>query len=460
MENKIILLCLFGLLLVSCAKVNVEDVINEPFNYTTYTSDGFSIKYPDWPQHERGNETEVSVSRGFCTVIIDTADIPAESWYQQLIVALKDAPHILSFEENEEELSVKSTATYKEHKLISKMKVAGCNKKSHLINIACLETVIGYEAVTDLYNSVLDSISCEETKAAKEESKEKKVSYEKFVDSDFELLHPDWSEIEEGEHILGVSAGICSVVVNKHNALPGDLFNWILKSLPEQEGSELIESDKKGEVYTAKYTSDYKEHKMISDAKFFYCNYQTYFTAVVCIENMLDDEFREIRDVVLNSAQCTKEYKVPEPKITKEIKEEEPEIVEKIKKEIVKTDAAEEFGLDAEGIVYFINENTFFTKVMSDFGKANLVFDDAENDRELKLKVKLDKNGKIVLLDDGHYSDADITLYVPLIDALNILNNAANINPLNLITFAVHVTTDPPEIKNQVIQNVLKGKYN
>ncbi|MBW2994386.1 hypothetical protein KY315_03125, partial [Candidatus Woesearchaeota archaeon] len=232
------------------------------------------------------------------------------------------------------------------------------------------------------------------------------------------------------------------------------------KSLPEQEGSKLIESNKNGEVYTAKYTSPYQEHKMISDTKFFYCNYQTYFTAVVCMENMLDDKFREIRDVILNSAQCKKEYKIPEPKITEDIKKKEPEVVEEIKAEIVKTDAAEEFGIDAEAIVYFINENTFFTKVMSDFNSANLVFDDAENDRELKLKVKLDKNGKIILLDDGHYSDADITLTVPLIDALNILNNAANINPLNLIVFAAHVTTDPPEIKNQVIQNVLRGKYN
>ncbi|MBW2986378.1 hypothetical protein KY333_03330 [Candidatus Woesearchaeota archaeon] len=454
MEKNVLLFCILGLLLVSCAKIDTEDVINKPFNYTTYTSDGFSIKYPDWPLHEKGNETEISVSRGFCTVIIDTADIPAESWYQQLTTALKDAPHVLSSEENEEELSVKSTVTYKEHKLVSKMKVAGCNKKSHLINIACLETVIGYETVMDVYDSILGSISCEETK---EEPKE--ISYEKFVDDDFEILHPDWNEIE-GDHILGVSAGICSVVVNKHNALPGDLFNWIIKSLPEQEGSKLIESNKNGEVYTAKYTSPYQEHKMISDTKFFYCNYQTYFTAVVCMENMLDDKFREIRDVILNSAQCKKEYKIPEPKITEDIKKKEPEVVEEIKAEIVKTDAAEEFGIDAEAIVYFINENTFFTKVMSDFNSANLVFDDAENDRELKLKVKLDKNGKIILLDDGHYSDADITLTVPLIDALNILNNAANINPLNLIVFAAHVTTDPPEIKNQVIQNVLRGKYN
>ena len=88
----------------------------------------------------------------------------------------------------------------------------------------------------------------------------------------------------------------------------------------------------------------------------------------------------------------------------------------------------------------------------------NLVIKDEA--RELKLRVLIDDEGKIELLEDGEYSDADVTLIVPLRDALNIFNNAENINPLTLLGFAVNVKTIPAEIKNEVIQKVLRGEYN
>ena len=109
-------------------------------------------------------------------------------------------------------------------------------------------------------------------------------------------------------------------------------------------------------------------------------------------------------------------------------------------------------------VVYFINSNDFFTNVMKDFPKANLLIED--EDRELKLRVLIDGEGKITLLEDGEYSDADVTLIIPLRDALNIFNNAENINPFTLISFAINVRTEPAEIKNQVIQKVLSGEYN
>lgn len=111
-------------------------------------------------------------------------------------------------------------------------------------------------------------------------------------------------------------------------------------------------------------------------------------------------------------------------------------------------------------VVYFINGNAFFGKVLKDFPKSNLVIEDKDNSRELKLRVLIDGDGKVTLLEDGEHSDADVTLRVPLRDALNVFNNAANINPLTLLGFAANVKTEPIGIKNQVIQKFLKGEYN
>ena len=119
-----------------------------------------------------------------------------------------------------------------------------------------------------------------------------------------------------------------------------------------------------------------------------------------------------------------------------------------------------QFGIEEEMVIYFINENAFFTNVMKDFPKANIVIEDKDNNRKLKLRVKIDAAGKITLLEDGQYNDANVTLKVPLRDALNIFGNAQNINAVTLIGFAVNVRTEPEGIKNEVIRKVLRGEYN
>jgi hypothetical protein len=96
---------------------------------------------------------------------------------------------------------------------------------------------------------------------------------------------------------------------------------------------------------------------------------------------------------------------------------------------------------------------------MQDFPKANLVFEDTENNRILQLRVLVGDDGKISLLEDGRHDDADVTLILPLRDALNMFGNAQNINPFTLLGFAVNARTEPVEIKNEVIQRVLRGEY-
>ena len=486
MGLKNVILMVFVLFLVvfiaSCNQITIEDILSEEIEYLIYEDSGFSIEYPDWNVSDETNEeTEISVSRGFCTVVIDSNDVLASNLYTYLIDSIITAPHIVDYSQDDDEYFVKATAMFQEHRLISHIKIADCNNKAHMINIACLEEVVGYPEVMAIYDTVLGSIECEEDEEIAEENYEamlpvvEEIDYDVYEEEDFEIEYPDWDSFNADmgeENILAVTKGTCSVIVNKHNYLPSDLASWIENALEEDEDQILLYLDEENDEFELKYTSPYEDRIIISNANIMYCNYQSYMSVVVCIEDVYEDslyrefkeefsEYEEMSEIVMDSVECKKKYEIPKAEITEELIEEDPEIVEvieDIETRIVQTDIAEDFGFDAEAIVYFINSNVFFTKVMSDFDKANLVFEDGSGNLELKIDV--DNNGQIELLDDGFYDDADVTLYVPLNDALNILNNAENINPINLIAFAINVRTNPVEVKDEVLRKVINGEYN
>ena len=291
--------------------------------------------------------------------------------------------------------------------------------------------------------------------------------YEDFFDGDFFIKKPTgWSELQDEapQRILGVSKGVCSVIVDKHNALPKDVYNWIDTAIKEKPDQDLLSSSIDGDIYYFSYNLPYEQYNVTANTKVFYCNYQSYIVQVLCVNEMVTPHFEEARDYIIDSSKCMGEYEVPSPlKIEEqkeEVKSEEPEVIEEIEEEIVQTNVGEEFGIDEEMVVYFINGNEFFRKIMKDFPESNIVVEDDENNRELKLKVDVDSEGYITFVEDGEHSDPDVTLLVPLADALNIFGNAQNINPVTLIGFAINVRTEPPEIKNQVIQKVLRGEYN
>lgn len=478
LHNFIFVLVLTLLLILTSCTVNLDKVLSEEFSYLTYDSNGFSIEYPEWPvSSDKVDETEISVSKGYCTVIVDSNEVQAEQLYTYLIDSIEDAAHVNSYEAFDDKLLVVSNNTYLEHVLISELKIEDCNGQAHMINIACLDDVYHHKKVREIYDHVFNSVNCDFDETSSDDtnneednsnteinqvSEPEEITYTTFTEDDFEVEHPEWNELTDmgDENILGVSVGTCSVFVNKHNALPEDLYNWIVTNFDDTDGYEIIETSEKNDVYEIEYQYPYEEYNLIAKSKMFYCNYVSYMTVAVCIEEHLTENSEDMQEFVLESAQCSAEYEIPEMEIPEEIVEEEPEIIEEIEYEIVKTELAEEFGLDAEVIVYFINSNNFFTNIMADFDTANLVFEDEENARELQLKIDVDNDGQIILVEDGLYDNADVTLYVDLMQALNILNNAANINPVNLLVFAADVRTDPAEVKNEVISKVLRGEYN
>jgi len=463
MNNKIIIITLtlvLTLLLVSCSEEEMlqkqlDKVMSEEVIYTTYSNNGFIAEYPDWPDAEHGEELEVSVTKGYCSVVINQEETYPEWWYEALLNSVEESDIIISDQEN---LRLKTTSPYENFTMISDTRFYECSSSTYAISIVCISQVD--EAAQHIHEKVFNSVACEE-----EEPEEQ--AYQGFEDDDYIIEYPDWNEFEDEsgeERVLAVTQGMCTLLVDKHNALPEDIFNWLEQAIEENDDHDLLESSNKGDIYYIDYELLYGEYTVTAKTELLYCNYMTYITQFLCVNDLVTDEFEEIRETTLDSVDCTGEYEIPTPEIIEEQKEElieeEPEVMEEIEEEIVQTNVGEEFGIDEEMVVYFINENEFFTKIMKDFSKANLVFEDEDNGRELKLKVIIGDDGKIMFLDDGEYSDADVTLILPLRDAINIFNNAANINPITLIGFAVNLRTEPPEVKDEVIKNVLTGKYN
>ncbi|MBD3313802.1 hypothetical protein GF345_05150 [Candidatus Woesearchaeota archaeon] len=444
----------------------VDKAMNEDFEYSEFSNEGFSIKYPMWPAAE--GDVELSVSRGYCSFAVNTEKIPADQWHDMMIDAV-DKQEGRIIDSDQEEGYVKYSMPYQNFTMISENRIYECKGNSNAVTVTCIEQA--YDNADGLRNTIFSSARCEgkeitgtKAQSAGNAPQKEETSYETYNDMDFSVEYPDWENLKDNSsHAVGVSAGICSVVIDKHNALPGDIYKGYRESVESDSSKDLIDSSSGKDAYFMTYDMPYEDMTIISEAKILYCNYQTYVTQVLCVDSLITDKYESIREKVMQSSECAREYDVPTPKkveeARKEVEENDPEAIEDVKDEIVKTHAGDEFGIDEEAVVYFINSNDFFTRIMKDFPKANIVIEDSDNGRELDLRVIIDDEGKITLVEDGSFSDADVTLKVPLRDALNIFGNAQNINPMTLIGFAANVQTEPSSIKNEVIQKVLKGEY-
>ncbi|MFC1742081.1 hypothetical protein ACFL3V_06095 [Nanoarchaeota archaeon] len=479
----VLILFLFTLTTTGCTQEEqlqkqIDKLVAEEVKYTSYSSSGFSVSHPYWPNTaDQDSKVEVSVTMGYCTAIINSEKMSAEHLYQALKEGVEDSGNELIISDNSS-LRVKYSAEYKNLTMLSDTTIFSCNGFAHAVSVVCIAQADNRSQ--HIHNKVFGSAKCEETTheivgklqetsppdTATNQIKNEKITYKDFEEDDFVIEHPDWTSVDDNtsERVLGVSIGICSVFVNKHNALPKDLAFWIKKTITEKADHTMLKYRNDQDTYYIDYSFPYEQHTLTAKTKILYCNYMSYATVIACIDNQTTSDIEDMQEKVLESTDCTREYEIPTPKAVEEkkqeVKQEEPEVIEEIEDDIIRTDAGEEFGIDEEMVVYFINSNTFFRKIMKDFPKANLVFEDKDNDRELELRVKVDRDGKITRVEDGKYDDADVTLVLPLRDALNIFNNAQNINPITLIGFAINVKTIPSEIKNQVIQKVLQGKYN
>ncbi|MBW2965107.1 hypothetical protein KY363_06630 [Candidatus Woesearchaeota archaeon] len=474
----IIIICML-LLLTACSpqanfQKQLDTAMAENFTYSTYESDGFSVDYPYWPQADKASDVEVSVSRGYCSVVVNREKIGADAWFGMVEDSVRNSSERKVLDSDTAGRRIKYSSVYQNITLINDARVFSCNDYSYLVIVLCMEQA--EQKAGNIYYHVFSSAKCREEAEVSVESQQdlesaveqisKNITYVPYRQDDFSVSAPYWSGMEgnASERVFAVSSGVCSVIVNRYNALPADLASWIKKTIDETSDHDLLSYDQKGDEYYIDYGFKYEQYDVTARTRMFYCNYLTYDVITTCITNMTNADLSAMQDKVLKSAKCAQTYEIPTPKVIEqkkeEVREEEPEVIEDIEESIVHTNAGAEFGIDEEMVVYFINNNAFFTKIMKDYPEANLRIEDKDQSRTLNLKVTIDETtGKITSLDDGTHDSPDVTLIIPLRDALNIFSNAQNLNPLNLLAFAINVKTEPAGIKDQVLRDVLSGKY-
>ena len=169
----------------------------------------------------------------------------------------------------------------------------------------------------------------------------------------------------------------------------------------------------------------------------------------VIIENKKKNETNKIETEIVDDQSTNKEGKIKDSPKTIPIKKPE---------KIVQTEIPQKYGVNVDALVSVINTNAFVIEILKDYKKINLKINDTASSKFINLKVDL-KDGKITLVKDGLYTDAGITFVAPLNATLNIINNVNNINILNFIGFALAVQTEPPQAKQEFINNIIaKGK--
>ncbi|MBW2992528.1 hypothetical protein KY345_04895, partial [Candidatus Woesearchaeota archaeon] len=95
MANWKIVFLLLVIVLVGCSaeerfQSQLDKAMAKEFNYSSYNNNGFSITYPDWPEtKDKDEKTEVSVSVGYCTVVVNTEEMTAKQWYDAMIKAIE-----------------------------------------------------------------------------------------------------------------------------------------------------------------------------------------------------------------------------------------------------------------------------------------------------------------------------------------------------------------------------------
>ena len=423
---KKLLLLLLLLFIVGCT----ESVVVEETSWVEYINDeGLSIERPDWEGDFDFNETLFALNYGGCMVAANRYDGTADLMYDWLLTVFDDQG-VDIFYSNKGEGRIEYGTDYLSFVMHSRVDVYECNNYAYNLIFSCEESRFGNlsEEVDRFYGSV----SCNE--AMKEE-----VSYTTFYDDELQMEVPDWTPIETQGNVLALNDGYCSFYVAESDSSMGEVYDWVYFSLDNvvKEGDSL------------EYTTPYDEIDMDARTLFLDCNYKTYMVTHTCVEGLKDSYVMQNveNSVICNTVEIVEEV---EEEVVEEVTEEVIEEVEEVQ-ELVNLELPSDLDfVEPEWIVYFINSNDFFTMVLEDYSKVNLVLEGSEN---FNMKADL-VAGEIVYVEEGLYEDG-VTVYIPKDDAVEILNNVDNINFVNFLVFAAKVHTDPVELKQEVINKVL-----
>ncbi|UCH12322.1 MAG: hypothetical protein JSW18_05790, partial [Candidatus Omnitrophota bacterium] len=177
----------------------LDKAINEDVEYSEFRHEGFSILYPMWPD-KSGNNVELSVSVGYCSVSVNAEKLAAKQWYHMLIDSVEKQDGTI-IESNKEENRIKFSLPFQNLTMVSDNRVYDCRGNAVAVTITCIKEAS--EKTQDMHRKIFDSARCDGEPAGEAE-----VVYKDYKDNDFTIKYPDWDELKDGaEHQLGVSRG-------------------------------------------------------------------------------------------------------------------------------------------------------------------------------------------------------------------------------------------------------------
>ena len=425
--KKLLLLILLLPLLVACEEVEVKEM-----EWVEFEDDnGFSIEHPDWPGNYSFDDSLFFLSEDGCNVAVNKYQGNSENMYDWLSTYLEEEGIMISYM-NEEKKELRYTSTHSIFLFHTKLKIYSCGNYAYNVLMSCESSL--YSTKEQELSRFFDSVDCDE-------SKKEEIEYRDFEEQDFSMKIPDWNSVDSSDAFV-INNNLCNLYISSNENYVDAVHNWMYTSLEDCEDCRITDS----EDTVIEYESYYEDNLMKSKADFNYCNYKTYIVSFTCGEDYYDED---VASEIIESIDCAQVY---EPEIVEEeVVEEREEEVEEVKEEVVGLELPEKFGLiEPEWIVWFINSNDFFTYILSDYDRVNLILTDDEN---FNIKADLE-NGKIVHVEEGLY-DGEISVLVPADDAIDIFNNIDNINFVNFLVFAAKIETDPPELKQEVINKIL-----
>ncbi len=439
-----------------------EDI--EAQEYSGFKEEDLVMEYPEWQESkaEYHDETLFAVREGSCLVSVDAYDATATGFFEHSKAYLENAPGVVGATYDEGDLEI----DFETGESLVKMRMVYCNGKTYRAVVACSEKDFGIKG--EVMERALSSLSCLRAYEEPLIEEEKPTTYALFRQEDFSVRMPEWAAAanREVETVKAVNRGSCSFTLSKYNTPKDSMYEWLENEfrtnntygLESSDGEELLE-----------YSFGYRDEYVVKAVtKLEYCNYLTYAMTMTCV----DEEFElrgEEKDKVFDSMGCAREYVFSDIEIEPAPEEEEDEETEPGEEppqeeepgpagRIVESDVAEEYGLDAEAIVSFLNSNPLFQTLFGGMDKVNFKVEDEVNSRTINLKVDIE-NGFIVKVRDGLYDNADLGLIMPLDDLMNIINNVENINFGNFLRFAVNIRTEPESMKAELVKKLLEGIF-
>ncbi len=431
--KKIILLLLVLLILSSCNNSKEITEVEEKTQTLTLNIEELRLTYPDWEQ-EFAEETLINIKNGICSLNLREYESNPKSLYEYFLSTSGNS----LIKKNDNELKLETVTLYSIFLMQMQIKVVGCNNKAYVLTSMCENKTA--ETFKDAIDSTFESFHC--ISESKVETIQTESSFTTEVDEDFSIKIPEGEITYESneDNVLSTQYEGCQITVMKYNS-PIDFFYEYLKTYYKETGIDILNEDKTN--YKFYYSAQYQGYDFQSLVVMNYCNYLTYVSTISCEKNYYDVN-QNLINTITNSITCAKEYSIPE-----EITEEEPAPIEE---NIVETDAGLEYGINAEWVVYFLNSNELAQAIFIDYEKINLIIENTEGDN-IELKADLE-NGQIVKVQDGLHTDAELTVIIPLQDALNLFSNVANINIENLLAFAINIKTEPTEAKQEIINKL------